>query len=173
MLKVLKCVCVCVCEKPTCPARARGRCEGLQRASEATDGGNSWMGASSRSSMRGFLMFDSGLVRGVTLFLLIKVPGPLFTSCRVRNITFIIFFTTFLVVMNCHTQEWYRMWHWQKIPVYQALPLVCLCGCSAPPHSDTWTPLCTRRRPGWASALCGGDTSGRASHLEQPIQGKT
>lgn len=92
MLKVLKCVCVCVCEKPTCPARARGRCEGLQRASEATDGGNSWMGASSRSSMRGFLMFDSGLVRGVTLFLLIKVPGPLFTSCRVRNITFIIFF---------------------------------------------------------------------------------
>lgn len=63
-----------------CPARVRGRCEGLHRASEATDGGSSWIGASSRSSMRGFLMFDSGLVRGVTLFLLIKVPGPLFTS---------------------------------------------------------------------------------------------
>lgn len=38
------------------------------------------MGGSSSSSMRGFLMFDSGLVRGVTLFLLSKVPGPLFTS---------------------------------------------------------------------------------------------
>lgn len=43
------------------------------------------MGGSSRSSMRGFLMWDSGLVRGVTLFLLIKVPGPLFTSCCTRS----------------------------------------------------------------------------------------
>ncbi|KAA8579965.1 hypothetical protein FQN60_005500, partial [Etheostoma spectabile] len=49
---------------------------------EATDGGSSWIGDSSRSSMRGFLMFDSGLVRGVTLFRLIKVPGPFFISCR-------------------------------------------------------------------------------------------
>lgn len=57
-------------------------CDGLQRASAETEGGNSWIGASSRSSMRGFLMLDSGLVRGVTLFLLIKVPGPLLTSCR-------------------------------------------------------------------------------------------
>lgn len=31
-------------------------------------------------------MFDSGLVRGVTLFLLIKVPGPLFTSWGVIQI---------------------------------------------------------------------------------------
>lgn len=69
----------------TCPARARGRWEGLQSASEATDGGSSWMGASSRSSMRGFLMFDSGLVRGVTLFRLSKLPGALLISCRVRN----------------------------------------------------------------------------------------
>lgn len=75
-----------VYEESTCPARARGRWEGLQRAIEATEGGSSWMGASSRSSMRGFLMFDSGLVRGVTLFLLIKQPGPLFTSCKLQNI---------------------------------------------------------------------------------------
>lgn len=139
-----------MCEKSTCPARARGRCEGLQSASEATDGGNSWMGASSRSSMRGFLMFDSGLVRGVTLFLLIKVPGPLFTSCRVQNITH-IFFTTFLGVMNCQSDtgcdiEFRR--EEPKIQVYQALPQVCLCGCLPPPHSDRWTPLCTHRRLG-------------------------
>lgn len=69
-------------DNPTCPGRVRGMCDGLQRASAETEGGNSWIGASSRSSMRGFLMLDSGLVRGVTLFLLIKVPGPLLTSCR-------------------------------------------------------------------------------------------
>lgn len=65
----------------TCPARLRGRREELQRASDATEPGSSWMGASSRSSMRGFLMWDSGLVRGVMLFLLIRVPGPRLTSC--------------------------------------------------------------------------------------------
>lgn len=66
----------------TCPLRARDGWEGLQRAREATVGGSSWMGGSSSSSMRGFLMLDSGLVRGVTLFLLSNVPGPLFTSCQ-------------------------------------------------------------------------------------------
>lgn len=65
----------------TCPARLRGRREELQSASDATEPGSSWMGASSRSSMRGFLMWDSGLVRGVMLFLLIRVPGPRLTSC--------------------------------------------------------------------------------------------
>lgn len=69
-------------DSSTCPARERGMCEEVQRSSDATELGSSWMGASSRSSMRGFLMWDSGLVRGVTLFLLIRVPGPLFTSCR-------------------------------------------------------------------------------------------
>lgn len=79
---------MCVRERRTCPVRARGRCGGLQRAWEGTDGGSSWMGTSSRSSMRGFLMLDSGLVSGVTLFLRIRVPGPLLTSCRARNAAF-------------------------------------------------------------------------------------
>lgn len=112
----------------TCPARARDGCEGLQRAREATDGGSSWMGGSSSSSMRGFLMWDSGLVRGVTLFLLIKVPGPLFTSyCR--------YHMGFRAGGSGGGEH--RILH--------SVPLVCLCGCSLPPHSGKWTPPCTRR----------------------------
>lgn len=59
-------------ERLTCPAKVRW--EEVQR-----DMGSSWRG-SSRPSMRGFLMLGSGLVRGVTLFLLIRVPGYFFIS---------------------------------------------------------------------------------------------
>lgn len=139
----------------TCPARARGMWAEVQRASDATEPGSSWMGASSRSSMRGFLMWDSGLVRGVTLFLLIRVPGPRFTSCGTTK-------------MSRQTEERLGSSGLQQAGGWGGgWPRVCLCACSPPPRSGRWTPPYSHRPPGSASGPCGGDTSGTASHLEQ------
>ena len=97
-------------------------------------------------------MLDSGLVRGVTLFLLSKVPGPRFTSCDKE--------------FNGLEAPWGRGEGKRGRNWISNSPLVCLCGCSQPPRSDKWTPLCIRRPLGWASEPCAADTSGRASRLE-------
>lgn len=59
-----------------CVDRVRVLCDVEQRVKGT---GDSSLNTSSRLSIRGFLL-GSGLVRGVTLFLLINVLGPLFTS---------------------------------------------------------------------------------------------